>query len=55
MFKTLLGMVMIVTLSTACSVKSGHLKLNMPGAEVGVKAGTNATHCPPGQAKKGRC
>jgi len=55
MFKTLLGIILIVVLSTACSVRSGHLRVNMPGAEVGVETGSNGTHCPPGQAKKGRC
>lgn len=56
MYKALLGIVIVVVLSSSCSVKSGHLRLNMPGAEVGVEAsGAGNTHCPPGQAKKGRC
>lgn len=56
MYKALLGIVIIVAFSSACSVRSGHLRLDMPGAEVGVEAGgTGAVHCPPGQAKKGRC
>jgi len=56
MYKALLGMGIIVILGTACSVKSGHLRLNMPGAEVGVEtSGGGSGHCPPGQAKKGRC
>lgn len=56
MYKLLLGIMIVALLSTACSVRSGQLRLNMPGAEVGVDAGSNgSTHCPPGQAKKGRC
>lgn len=57
MYKILLGFVIVVSISSACSVKSGHLRLDMPGAEIGVDTGgaSGSTHCPPGQAKKGRC
>ena len=42
-----------LTLVTGCAVRAPGVKVGLPGVEIGVDSGH--THCPPGQAKKGRC
>ena len=44
---------MVMMLTAACTVRGPSVKVRVPGVEVGVEG--NSTHCPPGQAKKGRC
>jgi hypothetical protein len=51
--KILIIALLSVILSTGCTVRAPGVKLDLPGVEIGTK--DRVTHCPPGQAKKGRC
>jgi uncharacterized lipoprotein YajG len=53
----LLGIVGSVLILQGCEVRGPSLKVTPPSVEVeGAGHGHgNGTHCPPGQAKKGRC
>ena len=42
-----------LTLATGCTVRGPSVKVDLPGVKFGVDGG--GTHCPPAQAKKGRC
>jgi hypothetical protein len=51
--KSFIVVLMFVVLTTGCTIKGPSVKLEAPGVEIGMQGG--GTHCPPGQAKKGRC
>ena len=51
--KGFFAILMLVVLSTGCTVRGPSVRVDVPGVEIGVQGG--AVHCPPGQAKKGRC
>ena len=51
--KNIIYVLMLIALTTGCTVKGPSVKLDVPGVEIGMSGG--GTHCPPGQAKKGRC
>ncbi len=38
---------------SGCTINSAGVKVKAPAVEVGLSSGS--VHCPPGQAKKGRC
>lgn len=43
----------LVALTAGCTIKGASVKAEVPGVEIGLNSAD--THCPPGQAKKGRC
>lgn len=53
MYKCVFAVFIFTIFTTACAVRGPGVRVHVPGVEVGVVSGD--THCPPGQAKKGRC
>ncbi|MGD8569016.1 MAG: hypothetical protein PVJ39_13090 [Gammaproteobacteria bacterium] len=51
--KSILAVLLLLLLASGCTVRGPSVKMEVPGVEIGVVGG--ATHCPPGQAKKGNC
>jgi len=51
--KGFIAVLMLVMLITGCAIRGAGVKVDLPGVEIGLKDG--GIHCPPGQAKKGRC
>ena len=57
--KPVIVLIVLAALSSGCAVKTNSMKVSSPGMEIELSSGNGghggAVHCPPGQAKKGRC
>ena len=51
--KSFIAIFMLAVLTTGCTVRGPSVRVDVPGVEIGMEGG--GVHCPPGQAKKGRC
>ena len=51
--KSFVAVIVLVAVTTGCTVKGPNVRLEAPSVEIGMSGG--GTHCPPGQSKKGRC
>jgi hypothetical protein len=51
--KSVIAIMMIMLLIAGCTFNGAGVKIKAPVVEVGLSGGS--IHCPPGQAKKGRC
>ena len=51
--KSFIAVLLLVAVATGCAVRAPGVRIDAPGVEIGTIGGS--THCPPGQAKKGRC
>ena len=50
---TAITVLIVVALTTGCTIRAPGVKVEAPGVEVSLQKGN--VHCPPGQAKKGNC
>lgn len=50
--RSFIAISMLVILTAGCAIRGPGIRLAPVGVEIGHDGGT---HCPPGQAKKGRC
>lgn len=51
--KSFIAALLLVAVATGCTVRAPGVRIEAPGVEIGTISG--GMHCPPGQAKKGRC
>jgi len=60
MHKTIMAVMIIAVLASACAVRVPGVRVSAPGVEIGIEGGGDggghgSGFCPPGQAKKGNC